>query len=146
MKRIIVLITLISCLLLSACSSNKSIGTDKWGITLYADDVTPTGLTLKIEQFGGNPSGSLEYGAAYTLETMVNDEWQPVKTITGHPLVWNSLAYSIKNNDITEMKINWEYGYGELKPGYYRLKKEIMDFRAAGDYDEKTYEAYFTIE
>ncbi len=119
---------------------------DKWGITLYADDVTSTGLTLKIEQFGGNPSGSLEYGAAYTLETTVNDEWQPVETKTGEPLVWNMLGYSIKMNDITEMKINWEYGYGELKPGYYRLSKEIMDFRAAGDYDEKTYEVYFTIE
>ncbi len=119
---------------------------DKWGITLYADDVTPKGMTLKIEQFGGNPSGTLEYGAAYTLEKTVNDEWQPVETITGEPLVWNALAYMVKMNDITEMNINWEYGYGELKPGFYRLKKEIMDFRAPGDYDKETYEVYFTIE
>ncbi len=118
---------------------------DEWGITLYADDIKPTGLTLKIEQFGGNPSGSLEFGAAYTLETTVDDEWQPVETISGEPLVWNMLGYSIKMNDVTEMKIDWQYGYGELKPGFYRLKKEIMDFRAAGNYDKKTYEVYFTI-
>lgn len=119
---------------------------DKWGIKLYADDVTSKGLTLKIVQFGGNPSGSLEYGAEYTLETTVNDEWQSVETITGEPLVWNMLGYSVKMNDITEININWEYGYGELTPGYYRLKKEIMDFRAAGDYDTEIYEVYFTIE
>ncbi len=119
---------------------------DKWGVYLYADDVTPTGLTLKIEQFGGNPSGSLEFGAAYTLEKTVDDEWQPVETITGDPLVWNMLGYSIKMNDVTEIKIDWQYGYGELKAGYYRLKKEIMDFRAAGDFDEETYTVYFTIE
>ncbi len=119
---------------------------DEWGITLYADDVTPRGLTLKIEQFGGNPSGSLEYGAAYTLEKTVNDEWQPVETITGEPLVWNALGYMVKKNDITEININWEYGYGELKAGFYRLNKEIIDFRAAGDYDTENYEVYFTIE
>ena len=119
---------------------------DKWGITLYADNVTPKGMTLKIEQFGGNPTGTLEYGADYVLETTVNDEWQPVETVTGEPLVWNALAYGVKMNDITEININWEYGYGELKPGYYRLKKEFMDFRKTGDYDKETYEVYFTVE
>ena len=125
---------------------HNRILTDKWGITLHAEDVTPKGMTLKIEQFGGNPSGTLEYGADYLLETTVNDEWQPVETVTGEPLVWNALAYSVKMNDISELNINWEYGYGELKPGYYRLKKEFMDFRATGDYDTETYEVYFNIE
>ena len=125
---------------------HNAIFHDKWGITLYADDVTPRGLTLKIEQFGGNPSGTLEYGAAYFLETTVNDEWEPVETITGEPLTWNALAYMVKMNDITEININFEHGYGELKPGFYRLKKEFMDFRAAGDFDKETYEVYFTIE
>lgn len=120
--------------------------TDKWGITLYAEDVTPKGMTLKIEQFGGNPSGTLEYGAAYFLETTVDDEWQPVETTTGEPLVWNMLAYSVKMNDISEININFEHGYGELKPGYYRLKKEFMDFRTPGDFDEETYMVHFTIE
>ena len=122
------------------------ISSDKWGITLYAEDVTPKGMTLKIEQFGGNPTGRLEYGAAYTLETTVNDEWKPVETATGEPLVWNALGYSVKMNDISGITINWEYGYGELKPGYYRLEKEFMDFRAPGDFDKETYEVYFTIE
>ena len=103
-------------------------------------------MTLKIEQFGGNPTGTLEYGADYILETTVNDEWQPVETITGEPLVWNALGYSVKMNDVSEININWEYGYGELKPGYYRLKKDFMDFRAPGDFDEKTYMVHFTIE
>lgn len=122
------------------------ISADKWGITLYADDVTPKGMTLEIVQFGGNPTGTLEYGAAYTLETTINGEWQPVETLTGEPLVWNMLGYTVKMNDVTEMNINWEYGYGELKPGYYRLKKEFNDFRAPGDYDKEDYEVYFTVE
>jgi len=126
--------------------SYEFLNPDEWGIRLWADDVTPKGLTLKIEQSGGNPSGSLEYGADYTLETTINDEWQPVETITGEPLVWNAIGYAVKMNDITEMNINWEHGYGELKPGFYRLKKDFNDFRAPGDYDKKTYEVYFEID
>ena len=101
---------------------------------------------MKIEQFGGNLTGEPETGAAYSLETTVDNEWQPVETKSGEPLVWNMIGYSIKKNDITEMKTDWKYAYGELKPGFYRLKKEIMDFRAAGDFDKETYEVYFDIE
>ena len=126
--------------------SHNMISGDKWGLNLYAEDVTPTGLTLKIEQFGGNPSGELQTGADYFLETTVNDEWQEVETINGQPLSWNALAYMIKKNDITEMNLDWQYAYGELKPGFYRLTKEFMDFRGAGDYEKETYLVHFTIE
>ena len=101
---------------------------------------------MKIEQFGGKPSGELQTGADYLLEMTVNDEWHPVETKTGEPLVWNSIAYMIKKNDITEMNIDWQYAYGSLKPGYYRIKKEIMDFRKSGDFDTETYEVYFNVE
>ncbi len=125
--------------------SHNRINTDEWGITLRTRDETAAGLTLIIEQFGGNPSGELQTGAAYLLETTIDDEWQAVETKTGEPLVWNDLAYMIKKNDITEMKINWQYAYGELKPGFYRLSKEVTDFRETGVYDEKVYQVHFSI-
>lgn len=125
---------------------HNSINNDKWGICLFAEDVTSTGITLKIEQFGGDYSGELQTGAAYTLEKNINDEWQQVKTRTDEPLVWTLQAYIIKKNDITEMKIDWKYAYGELEPGYYRLIKEIADFKVAEKYDKETYEVYFTID
>lgn len=129
-----------------ACiSHNIIVSGDKWGITLSPDDITSKGATIRFEQFGGNPTGELQTGAWYKLETPVNDEWQDVKTKIDNP-VWNSLAYRIKKNDVTELEINWEYLYGELPPGFYRLSKEIMDFRAAGDYDREIYQVHFTIE
>ena len=161
MKQTIIISVFILSLLLSACTDARSIGIiggadgptavlvgedDKWGICLEAQDITPTGMTLKIKQSGGKPSGTLEFGAPYTLETFLNNEWTEVETKTGEPLVWNALAYVVKMNSVTETKIDWQYGYGELSPGSYRLNKEIMDFRAAGDFDKKTYYAYFTIE
>ncbi len=118
---------------------------DKWGLTLYADDVTKTGMTVKYEQFGGNPTGELETGAWYKIEKMVDGKWQDVKAKVDNQ-AWNALAYMIKRNDITEYEINWEFLYGELPKGEYRLGKEIVDFRVAKNYDKEIYYAYFTVE
>ena len=116
---------------------------DKWGINLQCKNVSPSGMTLLIEQSGGSPSGKLETGYEYSIQRFNNVEWTDVK---GEPMAWVLLALDIKMNDVKEMKINWENVYGNLEPGFYRIKKEIMDFRYAGDYDKKIYEAYFEIE
>lgn len=118
---------------------------DKWGLTLYADNVTSKGMTIRYEQFGGNVSGELETGAWYKIEKMVDGNWVDAEAKIDNP-VWNMVAYMIKKNDITEYEVNWEFLYGELPPGGYRLGKEISDFRVAGDYDKEIYYAYFTIE
>jgi len=119
--------------------------TDKWGVSLSAKDVTNTGLTLLIEQFGGNPTGALQTGEWFSLEVIKGDEWKNVPTNPLIDYVWHHIAYMIKNNDITELKVEWKWLYGELEPGLYRLKKEIVDFRETGDYDKELYEFYFTI-
>lgn len=119
---------------------------DKWGIALRADNVTPKGMTLKIEQFEGNPSGELQIGEWFRLEKTVDDEWQDVPT---NPLIdyaWHTIAYGIRDNDITELTVDWEWLYGKLSPGFYRLSKEIMDFRGSGNFDKEIYQVYFSIE
>ncbi|MBQ7985722.1 MAG: hypothetical protein IJ304_00445 [Clostridia bacterium] len=118
---------------------------DKWGLTLYAEDVTNKGMTIKYEQFGGNPTGELETGAWYKIEKIVDENWQDVETKVDD-VAWNMIAYMIKKNDITEYEINWEFLYGELPAGEYRLSKKIADFRVAESYDEEIYYAYFTIK
>ncbi|MBR5236424.1 MAG: hypothetical protein IKW06_03535 [Clostridia bacterium] len=118
---------------------------DKWGIRLFADNVTARGLTLKIEQFGGNATGELHTGAAYKIEKMVDDGWQDAERKIDNP-TWNDIAYIIQKNEITEMQVNWEFLYGVLSPGYYRISKKITNFRAVGDHGEETYQAHFTVE
>ncbi len=159
MKQILTILILLCSLLFAACD-NASIGViggadgptsiivsnsgDKWGITLRTENVTKTGMTLKIEQFGGNPDGELETGEWFKLEKTVDDNWTPVET---NPLIdyaWNDVAYEIKRNDITELQVEWKWLYGELEQGLYRLTKEIV-FRSAGGFDKDLYEVYFTI-
>lgn len=119
---------------------------DKWGVTLIAEDVTENSLTVKCIQFGGNPMGELQTGAWYGLEKFDGEKWQKVEyKEQEYPVVWNSLAYKINNNDETSWEVNWEWLYGSLPEGHYRIAKNIMNFRGAGDFDEDIYYAEFFI-
>lgn len=118
---------------------------DKWGVYLTPYDVTPQGMTVCIEQFGGNATGELQTGSWYELQYTTGEGWTPLEPIIDNG-TWTALAYGIKNNDVTGLDINWQSLYGELPSGDYRLAKKIVDFRAAGDYDEKLYYVYFSIE
>ncbi len=48
-------------------------------------------------------------------------------------------------NDSCEWDVNWEWLYGVLAEGKYRIGKEITDFRDTGDYDSAIYYAEFEI-
>lgn len=122
------------------------IGSDNRGITLYAEDVTPKGLTLKIEQLGGKNVGELQTGAWFELEKSVNEKWVPVETDLLLDYAWNDVAYIINKNDITELNVEWDWLYGELDNGYYRLTKEIMNIQEEGLFDKDLYTVCFTVE
>ncbi len=119
-------------------------GRDKWGLTLTATNVTPTGLTLRFEQLGGTIEGTLQTGAAFTVERLNEDgEWSVLEPKSN--VVWNMLAFLIPENDILEMNESWEILYGALPPGGYRITKEIADFKQGHEYKPETYYAYFDI-
>ena len=59
---------------------------------------------------------------------------------------WDAVAWSISMGSMTEWQVDWEWLYGSLAPGHYRIGKEIMNFRGTGDYDKEMYYAEFEIE
>lgn len=119
---------------------------DSMGISISVDDVTQSGLTLKIEQFGIKPQGELHTDSRFFIEKNNEGEWKPVEKLTGEEPAWDDIAYIIKLNDITEISVNWEMIYGKLAPGYYRLVKEITDFKEPGNSEAKSYDVHFTVE
>lgn len=118
---------------------------DEWGLALAAEDVSPTGLTLRFVQRGGAPAGELETGSPLWLERKKENGWEPVEPLI-EDLAWDMMAYLINMDGDTELEQSWSALYGELAPGSYRLGKTVMDFRGTGDYDQRDYYAYFTVE
>ncbi len=117
-----------------------------WGLTLSAKDVTPTGLTLVFTQKGGSPKGTLEIGEQYSLDVWNGSFWEsvPYKPLE-YDIAWHAIAYIIPKDADSEFSISWEYLYGELENGKYRISKEVSDFVVANNYDKHTYYAEFEI-
>lgn len=119
-------------------------GFPDWGLTLSVKDVTPTGLTLVCTKNGGNPTGELTCGTDYHLIVLEDGVWKDVPTVI-EEYAWNSLAYHFPEGQDTEFDYTWEWLYGKLPAGIYRLTKGFMDFRGAGDYDTAVYWVEFEI-
>lgn len=120
--------------------------TETWGVGLNTKNITSTGLTLICYQSGGEPKGDLSTGSYYFLEEKNDNEWVPVEMQPSeYERAWTDEAWVIPMNNDVEWEVNWKELYGELSAGYYRIGKNIMDFRDTGDYDEETYYANFEI-
>ena len=112
-------------------------GEKDWGITMSAKDVTPAGMTLLIDQKGGNATGELTYGEDFSIEVKSDEfgTWEKLGYITDE-INWTDIGYILEPGAHNENQINWTYIYGYLPAGHYRLVKEFMDFRKTGDYDQ----------
>lgn len=120
-------------------------GFPDWGLTLSVKDVTPSGLTLVCTKNGGNPTGELMCGEDYQLITLKDGTWKTVPTVIAN-YGFNSMGYRISEGTDTEFEIDWEWLYGKLTAGTYRLTKSFMDRPEPDDYETATYWVEFQIE
>ena len=120
-------------------------GFPNWGLTLSVKDVTASGLTLICTQSGGELTGELETGSDYSLKVLEDGTWTDVPTVI-EEYGWTAEAYMVPMEDSVEFQINWEWLYGELPKGTYRITKGFMDFRGTGDYDNFAYWTEFEIK
>lgn len=115
-----------------------------WGITLTAKNITLSGLTLVCTQSGGEITGEINAGDEYFLEVMTDNGWEKLPTVI-EEYGWDSVAYMVTLDGTTVWDIDWNWLYGELENGTYRLGKGFIDFRGAGDYDNAVFYAEFVI-
>ena len=119
------------------------------GITLTAENVTPTGLTLVCTQSGGEVTGELMSGSYYSLELYTARGWEPAKYAKGinpEEVAWTAESWVINMGGEVRWETNWEWLYGKLPAGWYRVGKEILDWRAPGDFDRHMTYAVFEVK
>lgn len=146
MKKVAVLFCVVIFLFASnGCSRFAGIPEtdDEWGIVLVAKDVTPTSMTIVCAQHGVEPDGEWLSGSYFRLEALKDGTWVPVEPLknTG----WTAEGWIVRVNDVVEWEESWEWLYGSLSPGQYRIVKEILYSHVPGDYEKKEYFAEFTI-
>ncbi len=127
MKKIFVCIIL--CLCLTGCGNNTAEDQDVItyeiseiaNITMTIDNVTPTGATILITDNTGEEN---VYGEWYRIEKFENETWQEVEVVAENP-VFTAIGYLLDENNQLELQVNWDWLYGSLNSGRYRLIKEI---------------------
>ncbi len=120
--------------------TNESVEQSNMGSILLEvkeDTRTSKGATFIIKN---NTDEEYSYGPSYFIEKFENRSWKELDTLTGNPLSWNEVLYTLKAGEEKELYIDWYLGYGELKSGTYRLVKN--DLRKSNSPDSRAYTVY----
>lgn len=114
------------------------------GVTMTVKEgtETPTGLTVVLEN---STDRECIYGEYFDLEKKINESWYTVPVSIDGNYGFSSIGYGLSSGDEREWSVDWNWLYGSLKPGEYRIIKDILDFRGTGDYDTYYLAAEFTI-
>ena len=125
---------------------SKESEADKIGMYLSLKNISRTGATLVFHQYDAKaPTGDLQHGSEFVLEVLKDGNWEDAPIAIDGEYGFNEPAFMIPAGELTEVELPWEWLYGELEAGEYRIKKGVMDFRGSGDYDKYTLYAHFIL-
>lgn len=123
-----------------------------WGVEMNINNITATGLNLIFTQKDFIPTidnDNWEYSmtSEFVLEKLEYKSWHPVKTkYNKDNIPWSSGIQIIDMNNSEGYYIDWEWLYGELKPGTYRIVKELKVLKGTHDYQFRKVSQKFIIE
>jgi hypothetical protein len=145
--------------LFAGCSNNSdpSVDPTDWKPTQYETVNNFAGVTMTVNNgtassteltvlFENNTDSQCIYGEYFSLEKTVNERWYQVPVAIDGDYGFNAIGYDLPSRDVREHVVEWEWLYGSLDTGDYRIVKDILDFRESGDYDTYFLAAEFTVD
>lgn len=114
------------------------------GVTMEVKEGTVSSTSLTV-MFKNNSKKQCIYGENFLLEKEINGGWYQVPVVKGANYGFNDIGYELASSEVKEWTVDWEWLYGNLDTGNYRIVKELLDDRNPGDYDEYNLTAEFTV-
>ena len=99
---------------------------DEIGVIMEVSNVSASGLTVRLRRYDKRDTGELIYGSGYSLKRLNGDVWEDVPPIIDNG-VFTDEGYIIPEEGEAVMKTDWEWLYGKLTPGTYRITKVVID-------------------
>lgn len=125
---------------------NRTYDLDQIGLSFTLKNISSTGATLVFYNYDADaPTGTLEYGEDFLLETEKDGVWEEVPIPLENNYAFHEIACVIPSEDSSEQELDWKWLYGTLAPGTYRISKSILDFRGSSDFDKYTAYAQFIL-
>lgn len=113
------------------------------GVTMIVKKGTESATKLTLE-FENNSSSQCIYGDRFCLEKKINGRWHQVPVTIKGNYGFNAIGYNLATGEAGERVVDWNWLYGSLDTGEYRIVKNISDYRGSGDYDTYYLDAEFT--
>ena len=123
--------------------TGTAISNDLVTMTVKENTISKTGAEFILKSHT-KIEHEYTYGEYFKLERKKNEKWVDVKPIIKN-FAFNLIGYTLLGNETKEISIKWEWLYGELPPGEYRITKSINYFRGSGDFDKYFISAEFSI-
>jgi hypothetical protein len=111
-------------------------------MTVKEGTVSPTGLTVVFKNITEN---ELLFGEFYILEMKTDDGWYQVPVAFDGDYGFNSIGYILDPDSSREWSVDWEWLYGSLEKGEFRIVKDILDSNGVGRYETYYLAAEFTL-
>lgn len=127
--------------------SIKDIDTDALspldGVTMEVTECSDTSVTVKITN---DTDKDIECGEDFCLKMQDEEtgEWRELDKVIDNA-AFNTIAYVIQKDSPYEAVIDFEWLYGKLEPGRYRIVKTVMDVGGTGDHTDYIFAADFKI-
>lgn len=113
------------------------------GVTMEVTECSDTSVTVRIMN---DTDKDIQCGEDFCLE--IQDEgtgkWRKLDEVIDNA-AFNAIAYMVQKDSHYEAVIDFEWLYGKLEPGRYRIVKTVTDFRGTGDFTDYTFTAEFSI-
>ena len=99
---------------------------DDWGLKMTVSNVSSKGINIHLERNDLENEEPLTYGSDFMLEKRTLIGWKTLYPENGY--VFTAEGYELKNKDSRSMDINFEWRFGKLPIGVYRIyKSSIVD-------------------
>ena len=119
---------------------------DEIELNFSLKNISASGATYVFEQHNAEaPKGQLIYGDDFVIEVLKDGKWEKAPIPIEGNYGFNAIAHIIKPEDRTEEEISWEWLYGELAPGEYRIGKSVSDHIEPGNSNNYMVYAHFIL-
>lgn len=114
------------------------------GVTMEVTECSDISVTVRIVN---DTDKDIQCGEDFCLEVQDEEtgEWRKLDEVIDNA-AFNAIAYMIQKDSPYETVIDFEWLYGRLEPGRYRIVKTVTDFRGTGNYTDYVFTAEFSIE
>lgn len=108
-------------------SAKEPLPTNEWGVTLTAENVTPTGLTL-VCACGDGTEERITTNSVFKIYGRQGDVWVPYERTDGEfgYKAWDDTFHEIPAGDAVSLESDWTWLHGQLPAGEYLAMKRFF--------------------